>query len=99
MDELQTKLSGAYGVKHPLVGVVKNSLIFPIHHFCRIFRCRIDLPILGVVLPEDGPESKTIGNSTNAVIDVTKGGLRGRTERSVTLAKKKEAIIPSNMLA
>lgn len=32
-------------------------------------------PVIGVVLPDDGAETEGMGDGTDTVVDVTKGGL------------------------
>ena len=65
----------SYSGKHSILYHLNKGLVVCIDS-CSSDVASVDMPVVGVVLPDDGSETKGFGNIPNTVVDVTEGRLR-----------------------
>lgn len=64
----------AYGAKGAILSTCDEGLVVGVD-VCVGDISGTSTPVIGVVLPDDGAETEGMGDGTDTVVDVTKGGL------------------------
>ena len=64
----------AYGAKSAILSTCYEGLVVSVD-VCVGDISGTSTPVIGVVLPDDGAETEGMGDGTDTVVDVTKGGL------------------------
>lgn len=67
---------GTYGTKGAVLGACDEGLVVAIDGGCGNVSCAYT-PVVGVIRPNDGAETKGMSDCTDAVVDVAKRRLLG----------------------
>ena len=71
----------SYIIKSTVLGALNQGLIVAVDILSGDIACA-DTPVVGIVLPNDGAETKRVSNGANTVVDVTKRRLRENEQRN-----------------
>ena len=74
-SRVQRCAEDAYSGKGSILYHLNKGLVVRVDS-CSSDIAGVDTPVVGVVLPDDGSETKGFGNIPNAVVDVAEGRLR-----------------------